>query len=261
MKNTVVGKRVLALIAGISAALLAVGYGTGRLEAGPSPDVPENLSSTSGDADAADPFNERVIYSSSEYEIKFLGIDPSRSMGEYIDEKYPAMQNYTDVDEESFNKSETADLCDGIYTMRREKLMEEYGADGIAYGTADGRFIFVANMGKRGAYAITFDVGESPTETAGKFRSGLDELIKQLDAVETWSITLSSEEAESIEIVRPLTWEETKRLNRALKEELQRRREGDEGSSPPLLTLFVLLSAAYLLKGAVSFLIREMKEQ
>ncbi|MBQ3822677.1 MAG: hypothetical protein II807_06460 [Thermoguttaceae bacterium] len=286
MKNTVVGKRVLALIAGISAALLAVGYGTGRLEAGPSPDVPENQSSTSGDADAADPFNERVIYSSSEYEIKFLGIDPSRSMGEYIDEKYPAMQNYTDVDEESFNKSETADLCDGIYTMRREKLMEEYGADGIAYGTADGRFIFVANMGKRGAYAITFDVGESPTETAGKFRSGLDELIKQLDAVETWSITLSSEEAESIEeavkegikkreeaakkgsrkrlegeIVRPLTWEETKRLNRALKEELQRRREGEEGSSPPLLTLFVLLSAAYLLKGAVSFLIREMKEQ
>ncbi|MBQ1336816.1 MAG: hypothetical protein IIY32_00720, partial [Thermoguttaceae bacterium] len=63
------------------------------------------------------------------------------------------------------------------------------------------------------------------------------------------------------EIVRPLTWEETKRLNRALKEELQRRREGEEGSSPPLLTLFVLLSAAYLLKGAVSFLIREMKEQ
>lgn len=104
-------------------------------------------------------------------------------MGSYVIENYHVPLNNDESDKDVTFEKETSELCKAAFSKREAEFLE-HGVDNYVQCMTDGKFIFAANMGKKGNFGFSFDVGNDPAAIAEEFSVGLDKLINQLNALD-----------------------------------------------------------------------------
>lgn len=104
-------------------------------------------------------------------------------MGSYVIENYHVPLNNDESDKDVTFEKETSELCKAAFSKREAEFLE-HGVDNYVQCMTDGKFIFAANMGKKGNFGFSFDVGNDPAAIDEEFSVGLDKLINQLNALD-----------------------------------------------------------------------------
>lgn len=104
-------------------------------------------------------------------------------MGSYVIENYHVPLNNDESDKDVTFERETSELCKAAFSKREAEFLE-HGVDNYVQCMTDGKFIFAANMGKKGNFGFSFDVGNDPAAIDEEFSVGLDKLINQLNALD-----------------------------------------------------------------------------